>query len=232
MENADIGKTLYLAEAGVPLMIRKLISVKDLNVFRIAEGTDRIHHGCNQEWYPRRLQRLAGCGPTTATNIYLYLTSPQHAPESEFLQHTLESSVAQMQELWKYVTPSFRGVNTTRMFYEPMLEYAQTKGLNVAYRVLEVPKDTAERPKFSETLKFVEDGLAANTPLAFLNLDNGQEKNLDRWHWVTIIGLEYEEDGSSAYADILDAGLIKRINFKLWYETTTLGGGLIYFVRS
>jgi hypothetical protein len=65
--------------------------------------------------------------------------------------------------------------------------------------------------------------------VAFLNLCNGSEKKLDRWHWVTLISLEYAEGGERVFADILDAGIIKRIDLALWYKTTTLGGGFVYF---
>jgi len=78
-------------------------------------------------------------------------------------------------------------------------------------------------------LSFLEGGLIKDAPIAFLNLCNGQVKNLDPWHWVTIISLEYAENGKSASIKILDEGLIKKIDLALWYDTTTLGGGFVYF---
>lgn len=58
-------------------------------------------------------------------------------------------------------------------------------------------------------------------------------KNLDPWQWVTIISLEYSEDGNSVFVNILDEGEIKKIDFKLWYyNTTLLGGGFVYFTIS
>jgi hypothetical protein len=71
--------------------------------------------------------------------------------------------------------------------------------------------------------------LRNDTPVAFLNLNNGAEKQLYSWHWVTIISLEYEEDGNTAFADILDEGLIKKIDLAGWFRTTTLGGGFVSF---
>ena len=68
--------------------------------------------------------------------------------------------------------------------------------------------------------------------MAFLNLCNGEEKNLDRWHWVTIISLEYAKDKNQVLANILDEGVIKKISLSLWYHTTTLGGGFVYFTNS
>jgi hypothetical protein len=40
-------------------------------------------------------------------------------------------------------------------------------------------------------------------------------ENYEPWHWVTIISLEYEEDGTSVYVNILDEGQIKRIDREL-----------------
>jgi len=47
---------------------------------------------------------------------------------------------------------------------------------------------------------------------------------------VTIISLEYIEN-KGIYVYILDEGAIKRINLTLWYNTTTLGGGFVYFAN-
>ncbi len=55
------------------------------------------------------------------------------------------------------------------------------------------------------------------------------EKDLDPWHWVTIISMEYDEDGKCAFINVLDGGLIKKTNLALWYQTTTLGGGFVNF---
>jgi hypothetical protein len=80
-----------------------------------------------------------------------------------------------------------------------------------------------------DVVYFLEGALQQDSPIAFLNLCNGDEKNLQSWHWVTIIALEYSEDGNSAFIDILDEGLIKKIDLLLWYKTTTHGGGFVYF---
>jgi hypothetical protein len=68
-----------------------------------------------------------------------------------------------------------------------------------------------------------------DVPVAFLNLCNGEEKNLDKWHWVTIISIEFDDDKCSSAVEILDEGMVKKIDIPLWYRTTTLGGGLVSF---
>ena len=83
-----------------------------------------------------------------------------------------------------------------------------------------------------DVVYFLEGALHQDSPVAFLNLCNGDENNLEPWHWVTIISLEYSEDGKCVFIEILDEGLIKKIDLLLWYDTTTYGGGFVYFIAS
>ena len=140
-----------------------------------------------------------------------------------------EKSISFMEEIWAFVTPSTEGIPTTRMLYESVMAYAETKGLNVTYRVCDVPEKKASRPALTDVIRFLEKALLKDAPVAFLNLCNGDAANLEPWHWVTVVSLEYREDGKSAFIEILDEGLIKRIDLALWCDTTTLGGGFVYF---
>lgn len=134
-----------------------------------------------------------------------------------------------MEEIWKFVTPTREGIPTTKMLYESVIAYANAKGINVEHRCCDLPKKKSLRPKFMDVVYFLEEALQQDSPIAFLNLCNGDEKNLEPWHWVTIISLEYSEDGNNAFIDILDEGLIKKINLLLWHKTTAHGGGFVYF---
>lgn len=209
-----------------------LKTIINLNLFKIIdEKTQKTYDGCNQVWYPSKWQRLSGCGPSAASNIFFYLSHSQSTLGLEEGLNTKEAWLSLMKEMWTYVTPSIRGVNTLKMFYQPMLAYTKSKGVNVEYRICDVPKDRSQRPELKDIVIFLEEALEKDAPIAFLNLCNGEEKKLDRWHWVTIISLEYTEDRQSVFVDILDQGEIKRINLALWYNTTTLGGGFVYFAR-
>jgi hypothetical protein len=92
-----------------------------------------------------------------------------------------------------------------------------------------VPEDKSIRPELADLVIFIEEALLKDVPVAFLNLCNGDENNLEPWHWVTIISLDYADDENSVFVNILDGGLIKKIDLSLWYNTTTLGGGFVYF---
>ena len=205
-------------------------SISNPNLLRILdERTHKASYGCDQEWYPTEWQRLTGCGPSAACNIISYLNHGRSASDLEQRHMTKEDSLLLMEEIWEYVTPTRKGIPTTKMFYEAILTYTKSKGLHVEYRFCDVPEDKSIRPTLQEVLIFLEGALLKDTPIAFLNLCNGDEKDLERWHWVTIISLQCAEHGDSAFVNILDEGMVKKIDLALWYNTTTLGGGFVYF---
>ncbi len=200
------------------------VSIRNPDIFQIKDG-GAVYYGFDQEWYPTRWQRLSGCGPTAVSNIMHYLL---HA-ETGKPPYSKSEGVALMQEVWKYVTPTMRGIPATKPLYEGALAFAEAKAMNMEFRVLDIPKKPAQRPEFSRLLSFLDSTLRSNSPVAFLNLNNGTQTNLDSWHWVTIIAMEYAEDGSLAAVSFLDEGTIKMINLEQWYRTTTLGGGFVSF---
>jgi hypothetical protein len=204
-----------------------------LNLLKIFdECTHKAYYGCNQEWYATERQRLTGCGPTAVCNIIWYLNHIQPAFGLNQNCSSKEKSLSFMEEIWEFVTPTREGIPTTRMFYESVMAYTKAKGLHVEYRFCDVPKKKSLRPKLMDVVYFLEEALGQDSPVAFLNLCNGDEQNLEPWHWVTIISLEYSADEKSVTIDILDEGLIKKIDLLLWYNTTTQGGGFVYFIAS
>ena len=207
-----------------------ITSISNPNLFKVLdESTNEAYYGCSQEWYTTEWQCLSGCGPTAASNIIHYLNHTQPNLVSEQSFYSKEGCLSLMEEIWSYVTPTTEGINTTKMFYEAMLTYIKSKGLNAEFEFCDLPEDKALRPEFLVILSFIERALSKDAPVAFLNLCNGEEKNLEQWHWVTIISLEHIEYGKSASIKILDEGQIKNIDLALWYNTTTLGGGFVYF---
>jgi hypothetical protein len=106
-------------------------------------------------------------------------------------------SLSFVEEIWEYVTPTKEGIPTTKMFYEKVLSYTKSKDIDGEFAFCDLTKDKSNRPKLSEILNFLEGALLKDVPIAFLNLCNGDEKHLEVWHWVTIISLEYTEDGQN-----------------------------------
>lgn len=78
-----------------------------------------------------------------------------------------------------------------------------------------------KRPDYVTVSAFLTAALRADCPVAFLNLHQGKVKELDWWHWVTIIAL----DGRRA--TLLDSGKELEIDLVLWLETTRRRGGFV-----
>lgn len=190
-------------------------------------GLDGIYCGSDQEWYAAEDQRLRGCGPSAAANILFY---NRRKRDRNCCGRDRADLLAQMEDTWKYVTPRQSGITSTSIFIKKVERYARVHGEELQYFSLDIPEYPADRPPLAQVVHFLEKGLRSDTPVAFLNLDNGQEETLERWHWVTIAALEYEKGANSTWVSICDEGLCKRIDLSLWLETTTLGGGFVYFV--
>lgn len=207
-------------------------SISNLNSLKVFDESDlSTYWGCNQEWYTTEWQRLSGCGPSVVSNIILYLTQPAFGLGQSF--NTKENCLTLMEEIWEYVTPTKEeGIPTTKMLYKGVSAYAKAKKLKIEYDFCDLPRDKSCRPQLSEVLLFVQEALSKDSPIAFVNLCNGEVENLYRWHWVTIVSLIYTETEKTTFVTILDEGLMKKIDLALWYNTTTLGGGFIYFTPS
>lgn len=204
---------------GGEIMTKKVL--RNLEYFEILDEENKaVYKGCSQVWYKKKWRKMAGCGPTAASNIVIY---------SNKNKINKRSALKIMDELWNYVTPTLMGVNTTEIFYDGFMKYAAENSRKALFKVLDIPKEKELRPSYEMMFDFIESSLDNDIPIAFLNLCNGEEKCLDKWHWVTIISLEYEVDKHSAAVEILDEGMVKKISLPLWYETTTLGGGLVSF---
>lgn len=203
------------------------ISLPDMWKFCILdEETGETHLGSNQEWYSGEFQKHAGCGPAVAANLIHYLLDKRECGGGYVSK---KDFVALMEEVWCYVTPiEGRGLPSTDLFYRSLLDYSRDKGFQVSrFAILDMHTPGSERPKLPEIIRLLENGLSCGLPVAFLSLNSGEEKNLDEWHWVTVISLEHGE--GQAYAEVMDEGKIKRADLSLWYGTTTLGGGFVYF---
>lgn len=204
-------------------------SIKDRNIFKIEdEVTKQIHYGTNQDWYRKRWQRMAGCGPSAVTNMIHYHNSARSSvPVYRGL--TKSECLDLMNEIWNYVTPSLGGVSSTDMMCRGIEKYVKEKQLGLALNFIDIPRKKELRPELQQVLSFLVNALEQDTPIAFLNLEHGTVYELESWHWVTIISLEYETERNTAFVEVLDGGLVKRLDLARWLKTTKLGGGFVSF---
>lgn len=194
----------------------------------ISDGNGRIYLGCSQKWFTSILKRLSGCGPSVATNILLYL-SKEHGIVLPVEVKTKDDYAELMEAVWEHVTPTNRGIYLPEQLIDGILSFADEYGFKVNSHKLAIPKSKNERPSLSEVVEFISNGLLSDCPVAFLNLSSGKVKNLDEWHWVTLVALEADSALNEVTAVIYDGSEEFQIDLKLWLETTTLGGGFVYF---
>lgn len=219
------GKNAAVYNRGTRMIVK---SIRHLDVLKIQDdASDTTYYGCDQEWYQTKWQRCSGCGPTTSTTIlqYLYATRTQTTPTAL----TKSFSLTCMENVWRYITPGPQGISTTHKLCKGLDAYFKAKSIPFQADTLDIPRCRSKRPSLTDALTFIGNALDRDLPVAFLNLHNGEEKELDTWHWVTIVSLEYEPDARTVFTGILDEGLRKNIDFAMWYRTTALGGGLVSF---
>ncbi|MDR3279010.1 MAG: hypothetical protein LBT23_00710 [Synergistaceae bacterium] len=206
----------------------KRTSLKNIEAFRITDShTNEVFYGCNQEWFGTHWQRLSGCGPSVVSNLILYRTRTNPTRDDKI--NDKASCLSLMEEVWGYVRPTPRGIPSTELLCGFVKAYGLSKDERVVCSHCEIPDDSSLRPSSGEVVSYIERALDADAPVAFLNLCNGDENNLDEWHWVTIVSLARSDPGGHAMARILDKGGMNDIDLTLWLDTTQNGGGFVYF---
>lgn len=198
----------------------------------IDEKTTSVFFGGNQDWYTAEWSRRDGCGPTCAANImaYLALTRPALRALYGYKTMNLTDFSKHMEDVYGFVTPGNMGLNRTEMFTDGVISFAHSRGISLTPHVFGVTSNMVRgREPAAALAKFVKAGLDSDCPLGFLNLTKGRVKNLQSWHWITITAAQIEE--KSLIADASDEGLHRRFDLRLWYLSTRLPGGLVYFTH-
>ena len=192
------------------------ISVAKPELMNVVAADGEVYIGGSQEWYNDGWHKKAGCGPVAASNIVWYIMRKLGAA-SDYLRL--------MNDMFGFVTPGIKGVNTSAIFVDGVLRFASENKMLLTPRVLEIPQKKDKRPDDSTIKDFICNALNADSPVAFLNLSNGTVSLLENWHWVTIIAIDPE----TMMTDIIDHGKMISINISEWLNTSMLGGALVYF---
>lgn len=196
------------------------------------QETGRSFFGGSQSWYADEWHRRAGCGPTCASNVlaYLALAHPGLRALYAYPEMNLADFARHMEEVYKFVTPGFRGLNRVEMYSEGITEFARSRGISLTPHVFAAPSNAKRnRPPVTEFAAFAQAGLAADCPVGFLNLTRGRVKNIQGWHWITVTAADAGENSLIAIAS--DEGRQISFDLRLWYLTTRMDGGLVYFTH-
>ena len=177
---------------------------------------DNTYYGGSQDWYNKHLKRLSGCGPTTASTIIMYEIRKEKEDFSK------EDYIDLMNMMWNYITPGRMGVNKPGIYIDGFIDYVKKHNINLT-KCNAIHTDKTHRLNENDVYLFIKEALELNHPVAFLNLDNGKEKELESWHWVTIVAID-----DNLTTTICDDGALKDIDLSLWINTS-VSGDFIYF---
>jgi len=207
----------------------------------IMHAGDDILYGCNQDWYRIEWRRRAGCGPVAATNILYYIQKRYSVGSIPYRNAGMEDTLAAMNDVFTYVRPKRRGLHTVRKFVKGMGKFGRSYGVKFRYRYIIVPPQPEKRPGLGEIVRFIEEGLDSDVPVAFLNLHAGEvEEQLSSWHWVTVVGITKcgpesgdENNPQTISLRFFDQSKSLEVDLGKWLGSTDSGGGFAYFrVRS
>ena len=196
------------------------------------EHTTAAYFGGIQSWYTTERKRRAGCGPTSAAIVLAYLAFTRPALRNLYQYQTLSRAAftLHMEEVYEYVTPGNMGLNHIDMYTGGVAAFAQSRRLSLTPHSFIASGKLSDRPLHTgELADFVKAGLASDCPLGFLSLSRGREVKLQNWHWITITSAEMDDHRLIAAAS--DEGHKIWFDLLLWYQTTRMHGGLVYFTE-
>ena len=184
-----------------------------------ADGS--AHKGYDQDWYPRKQQQISGCGPTVGSMMAAYTQRKLEKREIT----TKDGAVEQMLEIWPYATPHLHGLYKTRWLMEGLNHYFSDKNLSAEAEIISIPSIRMLAPSFVKVKKFIQEGLAGDWPVGFLNLHSGGEPIPYHWHWMILVRME--EAGGRTICTLWDEGKEYPFDLEKWLRATRFGGGFV-----
>lgn len=200
----------------------KCVSIQAIEKLKIIDKQNQVSYAAQQTFYSSKWKQTSGCGPTAASNLILYEYRKDLCDDNPIHEESIRQI---MNGMWKHITPGIMGVHVYHKFTKGLSRYLKEHQLNFDVRHILVDKHKNKRIKIEELIVFLETSLSENHLVAFLNRHNGEEKLLDRWHWVVLCQIDYDEKNCRAI--ILDQGKKIEIDLKLWLETTTDCGAFV-----
>ena len=207
----------------------ELISVEDDRGVRTV--------GCDQLWYPKEGHIPQGaCGAAVASNLLSYLlrSRPElysraeragltglSAPLTETV-NTKKGFIEFMIKVYPFLHPRAGGLMSDA-FIDSIEEFGREYGLSVSAERLKVPVMHSKRPSPEKAADFIRTSFEEDSPVAVLSLSAGRERELENWHWVTMI--EYDEE--SHLATIVNNCSVFRADLVSWFDSSIMGGSLV-----
>ena len=180
---------------------------------------ENLYYGGSQYWFPKRFNKLSGCGPVAAANITAYLA--QMFPnkyrdlypykgiinKNDFIEHMID--------IRKYVKPGIFGLTSVQQFSDNVLAFAKQRGVSLIPHILDYNANSID-----EAVNFILEALFQKLPVALLVLKHPiREFKEYTWHWMTITGLELNLKDNIYYISVSTYGEHREINLDtLWNQ--------------
>jgi len=177
------------------------------------------YYGGNQNWFPKKLHKLSGCGPVTAANITAYL-SQNFTDEYNTLYPykgivKKKDFILHMTAIRKYVKPGIFGLTSVQQFSDSILDFSKERGVSLIPNILD--DNTAS---LKDAIDFIAKALSQRLPVAILVLKHPLKEFREyTWHWMTITGLKLNSKYNIFYISVSTYGEHKEINLNsLWNQ--------------
>lgn len=171
------------------------MATTELNFPTVYEGDASAGYGGDQQWFPQKIQQMAGCASTCGANLASYYAAnfPQLAQlyRGGTRRFQKEEYLACMENMYKFMPPGVMGFPYMNRFIKQFTLYAKEHGGNVKAIACDKTDD------WRQTYNFVKESIDERHPVALLILRHRSAELLDdNWHWVTITGCIEEDDGT------------------------------------
>lgn len=200
----------------------KSVQISSIEKLQIIEKNQSISYGAQQSFYSSQWKQAAGCGPTAASNCVLYEYRKDLCDDTAIHEESIRQI---MNTMWKHITPGIMGVHVYHKFVKGLERYLKEQHQNFTVKHLYVDKNKGSRVSLVDVQMWIDEALSQNHLVAFLNRHNGLEHALDRWHWVVLYKVDYDENECKVM--ILDQGKKIEIDLKLWLSTTKDCGAFV-----
>ena len=189
------------------------------------------YYGGSQNWFPKKFNKISGCGPVAAANITAYLS--QTFPDKYSALYPYNGTINKkdfinhMVEIRKYVKPGIFGLTSVAQFADNVLAFSKSRGLSLVPHILD-----DKSASIQDAINFILEALSQKLPLAILVLKHPvKEFEEYTWHWMTIMDLKLSSEDNIYYISVSTYGEHREINLDLLWNKRRAKHiiGLAYF---
>ena len=201
------------------------ISLNNIDAFIINDAEGTKYYGGNQKWFVGKdYAKEAACGATTCANILGYLSKrdEEYKGVCKFDTTSKDDFTEFMKAIYPFVKPGLIGIMPAD-FIKGAKDYARTCGIEISRELMTVPAAKGKRPSYDYMVRWISAAIEDDLPVAFLNLSSGRIKNLDGYHWVTVVAIDIDEKRIK----IVDNGNLLDVDISKWLKRSTMGGAFV-----